>query len=403
MKKKEKTVKTKKKLKFDFSKSLFFSLISGGYARVKQCNHRITLIVVVLTIFGVIMVLSAGYYQTVNMADPDPFYYLKRQGIFAISGFALMMIAAAVDYHVYGKFAYALAALSIISLIALFAFGTETNGAVRWFNFFGFAITPSEFSKIFMIIFTSSYLAYDPERIHDKKGLGVLFGVMFIHFALIVKQPNLSTAIVVCAIMLGIMFAADLSIKIIIVMILAGAGGIFFILNFMKDTHWYDRLTNYIDPFADAQDSGYQVSQGLIALGNGGLKGLGLGNSITKNLYLPEPQNDFILAVIGEELGFVGFIALILVYILLLFLLIMTAAKAKDRMGFFLATGVAVMLGLQVGINIAVVTASMPATGITLPFISYGGTSLWSFMIAMGIVLNVSKGQDFRIRKAKKK
>ena len=148
-----------------------------------------------------------------------------------------------------------------------------------------------------------------------------------------------------------------------------------------------------MDPFADRQGSGYQVTQGLIALGNGVLKGLGFGRSVAKTLYLPDPQNDFILAVIGEELGYIGFVLLMLVYIILICRLFMVALKARDKLGFYLATGVAVMLGLQVIINVAVVTSSMPATGITLPFISYGGTSMWSFMIAIGIALNVSRKQ----------
>ena len=146
-----------------------------------------------------------------------------------------------------------------------------------------------------------------------------------------------------------------------------------------------------MDPFADRQGDGYQVTQGLIALGNGGLKGVGLGNSIQKNMYLPEPTNDFILAIIGEELGFLGFVVLMLVYILLLYYLVKIAMRAKDKLGFYLATGVVVMLGLQVVINVAVVTSSMPVTGITLPFISYGGTSMWVFMGSMGMALNVSK------------
>jgi len=171
----------------------------------------------------------------------------------------------------------------------------------------------------------------------------------------------------------------------------AGVAGYFYIMAAKTPAHWYKRITSFRNPFEDMQGDGYQVSQGLIALGNGGLKGLGFGRSVVKNLYLPEPQNDFILAVIGEELGFIGFLVLILLYIILLFRIFMVALKAKDRLGFYLATGVAVMLGLQVITNVAVVTSSMPATGITLPFISYGGTSIWSFMIAIGIVLNVSR------------
>jgi cell division protein FtsW len=162
-------------------------------------------------------------------------------------------------------------------------------------------------------------------------------------------------------------------------------------MKYQRPYHWYQRLTSFVDPFADRQGDGYQVTQGLIALGNGGLKGLGFGKSVAKNMYLPEPQNDFILAILGEELGFIGFLVLMAAYIYLIYKLFMIALKAQDRLGFYLATGVAVMLGLQVIINVAVVTASMPATGITLPFISYGGTSIWSFMMVMGIALNVSK------------
>lgn len=371
--------------------------------QLKDCNHMITLFVIILTAFGVMMVLSAGYYQTVNLSEPDPFYYLKRQGIFAISGFMLMLGVACLDYHYYAKYSYSLAAASILLLLGLFAFGTEVNGATRWYYILGIIpFTPSEFSKLFMIIFTASYIAYKPERIKDIKSLAILFAVMIVHVGLIYKQPNMSTAIVIALIMMGIMFAAGIHIGYVIGSVATIAALVCTVYFVFPNSHWHARIATFLNPFADAQGDGYQVSQGLIALGNGGLFGLGPGNSVAKNLYLPEPQNDFILAIIGEELGFIGYLILLIVYICLLFVLIMTAARAKDRLGFLLATGVAVMLGLQVAINIAVVTSSMPATGITLPFVSYGGSSLWSFMIAMGIALNVSKGQS-RPRKAKTK
>ena len=175
------------------------------------------------------------------------------------------------------------------------------------------------------------------------------------------------------------------------IMYVAGMCGLIFILMFYPDSHWYARMTNFIDPFKDAQGEGYQVSQGLIALGNGGLCGLGPGKSITKNLYLPEPQNDFILAIIGEELGFVGLVVLLSVYLLLIYRCFVITVRAKDKLGFYLGAGITVMMALQVILNVAVVTASMPATGITLPFVSYGGTSLLVFMASMGIMLNISK------------
>lgn len=357
---------------------------------MKDMDYSVFGIVMLLCLFGMVMVFSAGYYVTVN-ASLDPLYYLKRQGFWFLSGLVLMFISANFDYHRYYRFANILMVISIALLVAVLLVGQTVNGAQRWLGIGSFRITPSEFSKVFMIIFTSVYLATNPTALTEHKGGYVLFVVMLIHVALIVKQPNLSTAIVIAAIMFGIMFVAGLEWKTIGVALALAGGGTLFILVFLKNTHWYARLTNWMDPFADAQGEGYQVSQSLIALGNGGVKGLGIGKSIAKNLYLPEPTNDFILAIIGEELGYVALIILMAVYVFLLFRLIMIAIKAKDKLGFYLATGVAVMLGLQIIINVAVVTASMPATGITLPFISYGGASMWAFMIAIGISLNVSK------------
>ena len=350
--------------------------------------------VILFSLFGVAMVFSAGYYQTINTSNPNPLYYLMRQGIFVVTGWVLMLIAANVDYHLYEKTGAAFLALSILLLVLVLVIGQNVNGAVRWINLGFFRITPSEFSKIFVIIFTASYLVRDPRNIRTLKGLVVLVAAMAAHFVLIIRQPNLSTAIVIVMIMIAIMIVGGLNPLYLAVPVAGAVAGYFYIITYKTPYHWYQRLTSFMDPFAERQGDGYQVVQGLIALGNGGLKGLGFGKSISKNMYLPEPQNDFILAILGEELGYIGFLVLMAAYIFLMFRLMMIALKAKDRLGFYLATGIGVMLGLQVVINVAVVTSSMPATGITLPFISYGGTSMWSFMIAMGIALSVSRKKE---------
>ena len=386
----EKTKKRKKEPNFKKPNLDKNGLISDAIKMVEGMDLVVLGTVLVLAIFGILMVFSAGYYTTVNVSS-DALYYLKKQGFWVLTGFAWLFIFANFDYHRFNKYANSLMVLSIVLLVLVLLVGQNVNGATRWLGFGSFRITPSELSKLFMIIFTSAYLARDPDNIKTARGLGVLGAVMIIHLGLVIKQPNLSTAIVIAAIMVAIMMVAGLHWMWFVFLGGAAVGGTFIILNYFQDSHWYSRLTNWIDPFADAQGEGYQVSQSIIALGNGGLKGLGFGNSISKNLYLPEPQNDFILAVIGEEFGYIGFVVLMAIYMFLLYRLIMIALKAKDRLGFYLATGVAVMLGLQVIINVAVVTASMPATGITLPFISYGGTSMWAFMVAMGIALNVSK------------
>ena len=357
----------------------------GGY------DFGVVALVVILSLFGVAMVFSAGYYETINFSDPDPLYYLRRQLFFVVSGLVIMFIFANLNYRIY-KSTYVLTALISLAMLVIVMFiGTSVNQAQRWIDLGFIRITPSEFSKVLMIMFTSGFLASNPKAVRTIKGLAVLLLVMGLHFWLIISQPNLSTAIVIVAIMIAIMLVAGLNIFFMIIPAIGVIGLYFYIITSKTPLHWYKRIESFMNPFADRQGDGYQVTQGLIALGNGGLKGLGFGRSVSKNLYLPEPQNDFILAIIGEELGFIGFLILMLLYIILLFRLFMIALKARDRLGLYLATGVAVMLGLQVVINVAVVTSSMPATGITLPFISYGGTSIWAFMIAMGLALNVSK------------
>ena len=354
----------------------------------------VIIMVLLFSLFGIAMVFSAGYYQTINTSSPNPFYYLIRQGVFVATGLVWMFIFSIIDYHNYERWGYAAAVVSIGLLGLVLLIGQNVNGAVRWINLGFFRFTPSEFSKMFMIIFTSAFLVKDPRNIRSIKGLSILVIVMALHFGLIILQPNLSTAIVIVLIMIAIMIVAGLNYAFLALPLAAAIGGYFYIITFKNPYHWYQRLTSFMDPFADRQGDGYQVTQGLIALGNGGLKGLGFGQSVAKNMYLPEPQNDFILAILGEELGFIGFLILMAAYIILITRLMMIALKARDRLGFYLATGVAVMLGLQVVINVAVVTSSMPATGITLPFISYGGTSIWSFMMVMGIALNVSKRKE---------
>lgn len=361
-------------------------------------DYIIVLLVTGLVLFGVVMVFSAGYYSTVNLSDPDPYYYLKKQAGFAAAGFVMMFFMARWDYHKMARYnrIYLMVTVMMLALV-LTPVGTSVNGATRWIYIGPIGITPSELTKLAMIIFTAVFLSKDPTRATDlRHGILPLLALTLVQAAMIVKQPNLSTAIVILVIVVGMLLVGGLNWGYIGAVIGAGVAGVIFILTFLPDSHWYSRITNFIDPFKNSQGEGYQVSQSLIALGNGGLKGLGLGNSITKNLYLPEPQNDFILAVIGEELGFVGIFLLMVAYLFLIKRCFVVAANAPDKLGMFLASGVGIMLGVQVLMNIAVVTASMPATGVTLPFVSYGGTSILVFMAAMGIVLNISRKEDLR-------
>ena len=370
-------------------RGFFSSAMTSLYT---DSDFVILLLVAVLTTFGVVMVFSAGYYSTLAKST-DPYYFLKRQLAFAFTGFIILLVVSKIDYHSYSKYYKQIAVVSLILLLLLFTpLGVTVNFARRWIFIGPIRITPSEISKLAMIIFTATYLSENPKRAKQGlTGMSLILGMMAVHAALIIKQPNLSTAIVIVAIMIGILFVGGLAWRYIFFAFGGLAEGMVSILLFFRHTHWYSRLTNWMDPFKDAQGEGYQVSQSIIALGNGGFKGLGLGKSISKNLYLPEPQNDFILAIIGEELGFIGVFIMMGIYLYLIWRCILVSSKAKDKLGLFMASGISIMLGLQVVVNVAVVTASMPATGITLPFVSYGGTSLWVFMAAMGIMLNISK------------
>ena len=251
---------------------------------------------------------------------------------------------------------------------------------------------PGEIAKMGAILFVAWFLSEDTGRIKSlTRGILPLLGVAALYGALIIMQPNLSTAITVCGIIIAMMLVAGLKWRYVITAGGIGAAGILGILLFMRDTYWYSRLTSFTDPFSDPLNTGYQAVQSLLALGSGGLFGVGLGKSVQKNLYLPEPQNDFILAIIGEELGFAGVLLLIVLYCLFLWRGMHVAINAPDQFGLLLASGIVLMVAIQVILNIAVVTSSMPPTGINLPFISYGGNALLIFMFAAGVLINISR------------
>ena len=367
--------------------------MSKFWAHVKKqkpCDFTIILLVTALVIFGVVMVFSASYYNSLNDTG-SPFGYLKKQLFFALTGFVIMAFMSVIDYHILRKLSMILVVISLILLVLLFTpLGTTVNGATRWISFGPLNIMPGEIAKVAVIVFVAAFLAKDSTRILSFKE-GVLPLLLFagVFGGLIVKQPNLSTAITVCGIVIGMMFLAGLEWKYIIGMLVIGGGGLFAISK--SGTYWASRLTSFTNPFADPQGDGFQAVQSLLALGTGGLFGLGLGKSVQKNLYLPEPQNDFILAIIGEELGLVGVLILLTVFAVLIWRCFIVTMNAPDRFGMYLAGGIALMIGIQVVLNVAVVTSSMPPTGVALPFVSYGGNALWIFMGAAGVILNISR------------
>ena len=362
--------------------------------KIKSGDFIIIGLTALLVIFGTVMIFSASYYTAI--ADGDgPYAYLKKQLIFVAIGIVGMWIASKLDYHFWGKTHIIWFLLGLILLFLIFTpLGITENGATRWLGVPGipFTIMPGECAKFAAIVFTAGFLNRNPKTAQTVwKGAFPVLAVAGIYAILILKQPNLSTAITLCIIAWGMLLIAGVNLKFLFGIIGAGLLGIMVLIFSDTSGYWYKRMLSFLDPFEDALGNGWQVVQSLLALGTGGLTGLGLGDSIQKNLYLPEPMTDFILAIIGEELGFLGILALMIVYLILVWRGCYVAMNAPEFLGMMLAGGITVMIGVQVAINVAVVTSSMPPTGVALPFISYGGNSLLIFMTSVGILLNISK------------
>ncbi|MGL5713170.1 MAG: putative lipid II flippase FtsW [Paraclostridium sp.] len=343
-----------------------------------------------LVFIGVVMVFSASFIQSTFKLD-DSYYFLKRNLIYAGLGFIAMMFTAKLDYRFWDKNSKKLGIVVIILLVLVLSpLGIKLNGAQRWLGFGGLTIQPAELAKFATIIITAKLI----ERKYDKiksitKGVIPLLIIPSIFFGLIISQPNLSTAGTVILVTFLMIFVAGMDMKIVYAMF--GAGVALFGVMVAAAPYRLARVTSFLDPFKDPLGAGYQVIQGLYALGSGGLFGLGLGKSRQKYFYIPEPQNDFIFAIIGEELGLIGCSIVIMLFVLLVYRCIRIAIRCSDVFSCMLVVGIGGQIGIQAALNIAVATSSMPVTGVALPFISYGGTSLIIFMAAIGIVLNVSK------------
>lgn len=354
-----------------------------------------------LVTIGIIMVFSASYTYSLVQYN-DGLHYLKRMAMWTVFGSIGMFMTSKIKYIVWKRWSKFILVVSVVALLLLFTpLGITVKGATRWLGAGPMRIMPSEIAKLGMIIFLAASIENKGEGL-KKFFTGILpymaLGGLF--FYLINKQPDLSTAVVVVAIVITMIFVGGMKISHFIFLagsVVTGIGFMLYQLIYVAENASYrtDRLMTFIDPWAYAQGEGYQIIQSLYALGAGGILGKGLGKSVQKHLYLPEAHNDFIFSVIGEELGFVGGVVVMLLFMLLIWKGIKIAMNAPDLFSALVATGIVTMISVQVIINIAVATSSMPVTGMPLPFISYGGSSLLIFMTAMGILINISKYCDF--------
>lgn len=348
------------------------------------------LVVFVLLCIGLVMVFSASSVSDLAYQH-DAYYTFKRQLAWAGIGLFAMIFMMNYDYHKLKKFA---GPLLIISFILLFIvlFMPARHNANRWIGIgdTSLGFQPSEIAKIAIILYMASSLSGKKEKVKSfLYGIVPFVLVGGVMFMLILMEPNLSVAGTVLIVVFFLLFAAGArKIHLALLIILGGAAAVVFTIS---EDYRFRRLTAFLDPWKDSLDTGYQAVQSLLALGSGGLTGAGLGKSHQKFFYIPEPQTDFIFSIIGEELGFLGGLVVILLFMVLIWRGIKVALKAQDSFGSLLAAGITSLIAVQTIINIAVASSSMPITGIPLPFISYGGSSLTFMMMSIGILLNISR------------
>ncbi len=355
--------------------------------------------VIVLVSVGLLMILSASSIRAIHEHN-DAYYYFRRQTIFALAGTAIMFIFSRVDYRIYLKYSrrLVLTALGLLILVLIPGVGRTAHGARRWLDLGLFDFQPSELAKLVSIIYISSFIYRKNNRIKSFF-MGILPPMIVVTaiFLLVAYQPDLGTGITIFAAAITLLIIGGMRFRHLL--LIALPGNAFLIFYITRASYRLERIMTFIDPWRDPQGAGYHIIQSLMALGAGGITGVGPGGSRQKFLYLPEPGTDFIYAILGEELGFIGAAIVLILFLIIGWRGALISRRAPDLFGSMLAAGITVMICLQAIINIGAVTSLLPVTGITLPFISYGGSSLLIMLVSVGILLNVSRNCSGRSEK----
>ena len=351
----------------------------------RRYDETLLAVVIILIAIGLVMLYSTSSYNG-EVKFHDPFYYLKKQGFATFVGFLGMVIVSRVDYHRWAVLAIPGYLTAIALSVAVMFFGDEYNGSKRWLSLGPVSFQPSEFAKVAVILFLAWSVTKYAKKM-DKFRTLVLAMLPVLPIAALVGASNLSTAIIILGIAVVLIFVASPKYSQFIWM---GSAAVAFMAVFLAmESYRLERIAIWRNP--EQYEKGYQTLQGLYAIGSGGLFGRGLGNSVQKLGFLPEAQNDMIFSIICEELGLVGASIIILLFLILIWRFFVIATRAKDLFGALIAAGAMAHMMIQVILNIAVVTNTIPNTGITLPFISYGGTSVVFLLFEMGLVLSVSR------------
>lgn len=358
--------------------------------KLDKISVAILFAVVFLAGFGCLMVYSASCYSAQHHYG-NQYFFLYKQIFGVVLGIALLTFFYFFDYHKLEKFKYLIliASLAMLALVFVPGFGVESYGAKRWISLFGISVQPSEIAKFAVVIFLASYLANNHQKIKTLKGLLPPILVAGTFAALIMLEPSMSVTMCIAIVTLFMLIIGGISKKHALLFSIPVVPALPLLI--VLEPYRMRRLLAFIDPWASPQGEGFQLIQSLYSLGAGGWFGCGLFNSRQKYLFLPFAESDFILSIIGEEVGFVGLLLLMALFAALVILLIKIGKNAKDRFGCLLCCGIAFIIGVQTLLNIAVVSGSIPPTGLPLPFISSGGTSVSVFMGAIGIALNIRK------------
>lgn len=358
---------------------------------MKRVDYKLIIAIICISLIGCIMIYSSSSVWA-EYKFGDAYKYLKAQVMFLIIGYVLLYIVMKVDYRKYFNKANILFGVCFLLLILVLipGIGMVRNGSRSWFGIGGFGMQPSEFMKLGLTIFVSKYLVNNDRDIKDiRKGIFPILGIIFLVFALIMLQPDFGTGVVMIFSLIVLLFVSGCRLGFFVKLGALGIVGIVVLI--LIAPYRMERIVSFLNPWSDPLGSGFQIIQSLYAIGPGGLLGLGMGNSIQKHFYLPEPQTDFIFAIICEELGFVGAGVVIFLFGFIIYRGFSIAINCNDLFGKYLAFGITFMFAFQAILNLSVVVGLIPVTGVTLPFLSYGGSSLLITMISMGILLNISK------------
>ena len=348
--------------------------------------------VLILLTIGLVMLFSASYAYSYEYYN-NSYRFILKQAIFAAIGVAFMLGISRIDYHFLRKFAWVIYFITMFMLFVLLLIPPMVKGmdVKRWIIIGPINFQPSEIAKFAIILLFSSFIAANHKRMGEIKVVLLLLGILLAMCVLVALEPHLSATVLIFAIGIIIMVVGGMKVMHIVAGFILGAVG--FALAIFTNVIGYgsDRIKYWLDPWLDAKGKGFQIIQSLLAIGSGGVLGRGIGQSRQKYLWVPEPHNDFIFSIVCEELGLIGALIVILLFALLIWRGFVIAMNAPDKFGSFLAIGLTFQVGLQAMLNIWVVTNTIPNTGISLPFFSYGGTSLVLLLIEMGIVLSVSR------------